>query len=150
MHPLCYGILLVIMWAKKSGFTIVELLIVIVVIAILAAITIAAYSGMQNRAKDSSADAGISQIKKAMELYKVDNDAYPAVCTADNSGCSADLLAAPLAAYLPTFPSSYSIYQYVRGSATSYAIYVRYYVKASCKTGVNVVVGWWGSSLPVC
>lgn len=45
------------MWAKKdkSGFTIVELLIVVVVIAILAAITIVAYNGIQNRAKKSSA-----------------------------------------------------------------------------------------------
>ena len=35
------------MWAKQAGFTIVELLIVIVVIAILAAITIVAYNNVQ-------------------------------------------------------------------------------------------------------
>jgi len=39
---------------KQSGFTIVELLIVVVVIAILAAITIVAYNGIQNRAKSSA------------------------------------------------------------------------------------------------
>ena len=39
---------------NKAGFTIVELLMVIVVIAILAAITIVAYNGIQTRAKDSA------------------------------------------------------------------------------------------------
>ena len=41
----------------KGGFTIVELLIVIVVIAILAAITIVAYNGIQNQAKAAAAHA---------------------------------------------------------------------------------------------
>jgi prepilin-type N-terminal cleavage/methylation domain-containing protein len=39
---------------KHYGFTIVELLIVIVVIAILAAISIVAYTGIQNRANDAA------------------------------------------------------------------------------------------------
>ncbi|MCA9336234.1 prepilin-type N-terminal cleavage/methylation domain-containing protein, partial [Candidatus Saccharibacteria bacterium] len=38
---------------RLSGFTIVELLIVIVVLAILAAITIVAYNGIQQRSRDS-------------------------------------------------------------------------------------------------
>jgi prepilin-type N-terminal cleavage/methylation domain-containing protein len=42
------------MLKTKSGFTIVELLIVIVVIGILAAITIVAYNGIQDRANDTS------------------------------------------------------------------------------------------------
>jgi prepilin-type N-terminal cleavage/methylation domain-containing protein len=47
------------MWAKhnQQGFTIVELLIVIVVIAILAGITIVAYNGIQNKAKTSTGAA---------------------------------------------------------------------------------------------
>lgn len=59
------------MWAKKdkSGFTIVELLIVVVVIAILAAITIVAYNGIQNRAKKSSAISTAQSVLKKIEAY---------------------------------------------------------------------------------
>lgn len=55
-------ILMVIMWAKQkqTGFTIVELLIVIVVIAILAAITIVAYNGIQQRAANAAVTSDLS------------------------------------------------------------------------------------------
>lgn len=63
------------MWAKHKqvGFTIVELLIVIVVIAILAAITIVAYNGMQQRSRDSARAQDIASIKKALLMYQADN-----------------------------------------------------------------------------
>ena len=67
-------------WAKQKqlGFTIVELLIVIVVIAILAAITIVAYNGIQNRAKQSAAQSRLSQANKKILAYAVQNsDTYP-------------------------------------------------------------------------
>ena len=63
----------------NKGFTIVELLIVIVVIAILAAITIVAYNGITNRAKSSAAQQSVSQASKKILAYAVDNaDAFPA------------------------------------------------------------------------
>ena len=60
-----------------SGFTIVELLIVIVVIAILAAISVVAYTGIQARARDSQRQHDIKQIVAALEMYYLDNGAYP-------------------------------------------------------------------------
>ncbi len=53
----------------KSGFTLVELLIVIVVIAILAAISVVAYNGVQERARNSKRVSDIAQIKKALLVY---------------------------------------------------------------------------------
>lgn len=62
---------------KDRGFTIVELLIVIVVIAILAAITIVAYNGIQNRAKATSGQNLASQIAKKSETYNTLTSVYP-------------------------------------------------------------------------
>lgn len=62
---------------KKQGFTIVELLIVIVVIAILAAITIVAYNGIQQRARNAQRIAAAQQWQKLVKLYTVQNATYP-------------------------------------------------------------------------
>jgi general secretion pathway protein G len=63
---------------KRNGFTIVELLIVILVISILAAITVVAYNGVQNQANDSAVQNDLKNFGKKMELFKVDNETYPA------------------------------------------------------------------------
>lgn len=69
-------------WARqrtsRHGFTIVELLIVIVIIAILAAITIVAFRGVQSRARDSSRTSAVRQIQKSLELYRQQYGRYPA------------------------------------------------------------------------
>jgi prepilin-type N-terminal cleavage/methylation domain-containing protein len=54
------------------GFTIVELLIVVVVIAILAAITIISYNGISNSARVSAAAQGLRQVDKSMRLWVID------------------------------------------------------------------------------
>jgi general secretion pathway protein G len=63
------------MWAtkKQTGFTIVELLIVIVIIGILAAITIIAYNGITNRANDAAVQSDLMNLEKKIALYKVDS-----------------------------------------------------------------------------
>lgn len=58
---------------SQRGFTIVELLIVIVVIAILATITIVAYSGVQQRAQYARQVAALDNIGQAIKLWEADN-----------------------------------------------------------------------------
>lgn len=68
------------MWAKNknSGFTIVELLIVVVVIAILSALAIVAYNGVQNRANDAAIQSDLANIAKKVKLYHAEYGVYPA------------------------------------------------------------------------
>lgn len=61
----------------STGFTIVELLIVVVVIAILATISIVAYTNIQQRARNSQTAAGVNSYIKAIKLYLVDNASLP-------------------------------------------------------------------------
>jgi len=66
---------------KQRAFTIVELLIVIVVIGILAAITIVAYNGIQNRGNDAAIQADLNSFAKLIEIQKADLGTYPATLT---------------------------------------------------------------------
>jgi prepilin-type N-terminal cleavage/methylation domain-containing protein len=66
------------MRAKKTGFTIVELLIVIVVIGILAAISMVAYNGVSASANDSAVQSDMAKAARKIQQYKLDNnDVYP-------------------------------------------------------------------------
>lgn len=62
---------------KKNGFTIVELLIVIVVIAILAAISLVVYNGVRERAMNTQLLALVDGYEKALRAYKVTHSTYP-------------------------------------------------------------------------
>ena len=71
---------------STNGFTIVELLIVIVVIAILAAITVVAFNGVQARARDSERKTELSSLRKALHYYYADRGDYADANCGNGSG----------------------------------------------------------------
>ncbi len=103
------------------GFTIVELLIVVVVIGILAAIVIVVYGNITSSAKDTRLLDRGKKISKAIELYYVDRGYYPPIqdATGSESGCGSltenwghcdrnKTLADALAPYMTIDPTSLS------------------------------------------
>ena len=116
-----------------KGFTIVELLIVIVVIGILAAITIVAFNGIQQRGRDSQRKSDVAMITKALELYYIDNGEFPAgngsttingawSTTADTSWASRAAKLKPYISALPSDPTSTPGVN-VQGSGYNYAYF---------------------------
>ncbi len=91
------------------GFTIVELLIVIVVIAILAAITIVAYTGVNSRAVVASLNADLENGSKALKVFQaVNNSTYPTAldCSATPAAGSTCLKSSPGSSYQYTFANN--------------------------------------------
>lgn len=66
------------MQQTRSGFTLVELLITIVIIGILAAIALVAYNGIQGRAQDAAVYSDMHQFAVAVENFRTINGSYPA------------------------------------------------------------------------
>lgn len=89
IHILCVVVYNMLMNKKTTryhrGFTIVELLVVIVVIGILFSVGVAAYSGMQQKTRDTQRVSDIKTIVKALEMYKTQTGTYPPVSTGTNT-----------------------------------------------------------------
>lgn len=135
----------------RFGFTIVELLIVVVVIAILATITVVTFSGIQDRARVAKMQTTFKAVEKAVALYHSENNRYP-VCAAGGDGCDFSEIAPQLpikgipASFQEGGPSTYV------GVSNPARWAVRFYQPHNgtyCKIGYNMIPTWW-SSAPNC
>ncbi len=74
--------------SSQEGFTLVELIIVIVVIGILAAIILVAYSGITAQANDTKYKSTADSIRKVAETINADTGSYPTALNTDKDDFS--------------------------------------------------------------
>lgn len=115
--------------AREQGFTIVELLIVIIVIAILAALVISAYTGIQGEANTSANRSDAKSFATALSANLPDSGTYPA-----NAAAATTLVQSG------TRVSS-NITAIAAPTGNGQAVNVGY---AKC-TGNGAVIKWWDS-----
>lgn len=96
---------------NPKGFTLIELLVVITILAILAAIGIPVYSGVQKSARMAKRVSDLKSIQMALDLYRADSDSYPLAqtwrseCVGGGSFPADEVVPGLAPKYLQSFPS---------------------------------------------
>ncbi len=139
----------------RQGFTIVELLIVVVVIAILASITIVSYSGIQNQAYIAKTKSDFRIISQAIEGHRGEHGAWP-LCDSGNdfySQCNiTEIVPKLFDKNIPTRTGkagSVFINYVVMNNEQRWAVAMRNEAGAVCKVGYNTIATWYVSA-PSC
>lgn len=105
----------------KKGFTLIEVLVAVTIIAVLVSIGVVSYSSVNKRSRDAKRKGDVEQLRSALEMYRADIGSYPNLgggSWVDASGLSVTLVSA----YLPAIPSDPKGTQY-HYKATSLYVY---------------------------
>lgn len=129
----------------KKGFTLIELLVVATIMVLLASVASIAYSQFGKQSRDAKRKADLEQVRAALEMYRSNNDAYPASIVFGSSLCEPGGCATGIYMQsLPTDPRSPYTYYYT-GTATDYTIGA--YLETG---GNNCAVGQCGGNCNYC
>ncbi len=113
---------------KQGGFTLLELLIVIVIIGILALLIIPNITSAPKKARDTQRKTDLKAIQKGLEEYFVSNNAYPTQVSAANVTTALTSLTSgnpPVIKTMPADPKNTGVfvYQYTSADGTAYTLH---------------------------
>jgi prepilin-type N-terminal cleavage/methylation domain-containing protein len=121
---------------KQSGFTIVELLIVIVVIGILAGLVITTFNGIQQKGRDTERETDIKALHGQVEAYWANEGRYPSLTEMNDRTATTGFVAVNLKGLDPEAfedPRGTSANLVAAPAANSYAYAVENSAGASCE-----------------
>jgi type II secretion system protein G len=107
----------------EDGFTLIEMMIVVAIIAILVAILVPNFMRARAQAQTAACEANLKEIATALELYQTDHQEYPDVSALTNvtsaeTNIGPYLRQTPIDPVAPTGNYQYSVSGYNTGSAT--------------------------------
>jgi type IV pilus assembly protein PilA len=105
--------------ASERGFTVIELLVVIIIIGILLAIAVPSYLGFRDRASNDAAKANLRAALPSAEAYYVDNGAYTGMDEADLAAIDSGV--SPTLKVVSVTESTYCLADTVSGKTWSVA-----------------------------
>ncbi len=119
---------------KKKGFTLVEILVVMTIIAVLIGVGLVSYQGARKSSRDAKRKADLEQIRSALEIYRTDCKTYPNPITqlSDESSCNGSIYMAEV----PGDPGSCR-YVYTRSSANTYTLCAQLEIPSSVVVDIN-------------
>jgi type IV pilus assembly protein PilE len=134
--------------SRQQGFTLIEIMIVVAIVAILAAIALPSYRDYVLRGRLTEAIGGLSDARTKMEQYFADNRTYPTGCVTSGTPTSAQVLVQALQSFALTCSnltaSTYTVTATGSGPTAGFVYTIdQSNVRASTVTGVS---GWSGSA----
>lgn len=146
--------------SQKSGFTLIELMVVIVIILLLTAIITANFGPSRSKARDSQRISDLGQIQLALSLYFDRCNQYPSsisgTLTSINNGCplGSGISLASYIGKIPTPPSGPASYDYSINSSGVPANYILHTQlensNGAQKNSLQDTTGSWTPAAPTC
>lgn len=125
---------------RERGFTIVELLIVIVVIGILAGITVVSYSGITRRADASKAQANANSARSVAEAFNADKGYYPALAATGTDNLTTGSTSTKIPSGMTVVPDNLTTSPITAANGKTT---VAYACLTTCSSSTGGRITWW-------